>query len=669
MNLRENSNTQSGHVNHEMLHYNPSKEAIIVAYSNVVACFKIHESSNSLNQRLELMDRVVLNCDSRIVELAYDSNDRIVVNCGDRIYSVTLSDQCELEVTNHDELLEYMEDTVQVKKVCVNRCQGLSHEVVMVTEDDGKQTISLVDTSTNAIFYTDLPFKCCNRTCEQPKLSCLYMTNNHPRIVYANDRHSMALIDPRIRNGNQCVELFQSGEKNGHLMAFEELVGCCEYTGRERQHIVLSYHQLNLVDERYPKISVLNLSSWLDTSETNRSSILKSFNIDMVDAGNAEKANLIITGNRNMLTLSTLKKSGFEHILTPESLHCPIQGMKLTDSYNHYVSKTGKTCAILEERIRQSALTGVQVVSNQSGAFSIFSSTNNGDIFLQDFIPKEAIEKYDSWSFGYDGSKTLDQQYCDHLEGIINDIAVEKGTEAEPEASSSSEKKSGRLKKAQTNRLRRKGSKPQGRDLESDETLSCSGCEVPSFGNEIPNRIESPPRSRMATRQAALSQQGCNEMKRMTLQKVDQKKSSSSSFVQKFETLFGPSSDLKNRIKHSAISEVDQSHLQQTLSSQSPLPEKEHSNPDGIDSEIPGIGEMVPGCSETQFNPGFAPLPTWNQMSYKLIQGWNDESIQKRIPVEVIESLEREKEEFMAEEQEQSSRYKPRSNIKWNEMF
>ena len=134
--------------------------------------------------------------------------------------------------------------------------------------------------------------------------------------------------------------------------------------------MVLSDHQINLVDERFPKIPVINLSPCLDTDETNRLTTLKSFNVSLTSGGDHEALHSVAAGNKDTVTMSTLRAPPFGHILTPESLHSPVQAFNLTDCFHHYFTSTGDASYLLESRIMKSTLTGLQIIPYQSGSWN-----------------------------------------------------------------------------------------------------------------------------------------------------------------------------------------------------------------------------------------------------------------------------------------------------------
>lgn len=128
----------------------------------------------------------------------------------------------------------------------------------------------------------------------------------------------------------------------------KSILASCAYTSHERQHLLPSDHQINLVGVRFPKISVINLFHCLDTDETDRRTTLKSFNVNLTSGDHG----------------------------TLNSLHSSVQAFNLTDCFHHCLTSSGDASYLLESKVMKSTLTELQIIPSQNGSFGNFERSN-----------------------------------------------------------------------------------------------------------------------------------------------------------------------------------------------------------------------------------------------------------------------------------------------------
>lgn len=260
-----------------------------------------------------------------------------------------------------------------------NPFAGLEHEVSAIVRsghavESGKSDYMMI-------------FDCrsqCWRTTGKTGLTsgtrCMYSSNDHPRQVLVADDHSFQLCDHRVSESAASLLIFSS-HKNAHLFPFEEIMSGTSFT-RSHQHLVLSDMHVDLVDERFPGDSLLQVSHCADSRPGNRVSRIRCQEVlsgDRMQPGQAADA-LVLVSSDHLVCLLCL--SPVRGVVQPQLSDSVVHTFHLND-FPDLLSSSG--CDSWQSRMSRSrdlCVEGLDLIPSPAG-FSLVAVTRNGDLFLQ----------------------------------------------------------------------------------------------------------------------------------------------------------------------------------------------------------------------------------------------------------------------------------------------
>lgn len=261
-------------------------------------------------------------------------------------------------------------------------------------------------TSTSA---SDKRNNCKNRT--EVKDNCLYICKGHPRLAVLGSEDSVVLYDCRRAETFNPRVLIHVGVANANTLDYEKAVSVTGIENVPHQHIVLTTFHLLLIDQRMPGRCVLQWRHSLDNTLNNRLNLVTSHALK-------DQRNIISACNGDTVCLTSLKYNheASEAFNFPQvhSIHSPWHAFCLK-SYNismesqiasqsKAVVLSSSTCStsartsppsrahLCEDICSDDRIVGLVSITSPSYGFTIVTSTQFGDIFMQDFVLNEQTE-------------------------------------------------------------------------------------------------------------------------------------------------------------------------------------------------------------------------------------------------------------------------------------
>lgn len=208
---------------------------------------------------------------------------------------------------------------------------------------------------------------------------CMYSSNDHPRQVLVADDHSFKLCDHRVSESAASLLIFSS-RKNAHLFPFEEIMSGTSFT-RAHQHLVLSDMHVDLVDERFPGDSLLQVAHCADSRPGNRVSRIRCQEVSSGDRMPDQAPDaLVLVSNDHLVCLLCLSPT--RGVVQPQLCDSLVHAFHLNDFPDSLSSSGCDSWQSRMSRSRDLSIDGLDLIPSPAG-FSLVAVTRNGDLFLQ----------------------------------------------------------------------------------------------------------------------------------------------------------------------------------------------------------------------------------------------------------------------------------------------
>lgn len=166
----------------------------------------------------------------------------------------------------------------------------------------------------------------------------------------------------------------------------EDIKGAIAFTGNARQHLLLTDHNVCLLDDRFANTVV---SQWSHATCITCNVLPAMFKSTRIGGNESDNSHLITIAADKSITLMTLNEPSNCELIQPRSLHLPLMASFVSDSYDLYVASEADACGLVEDRCVKSTIRGLAPVVTDFG-FSLFVLSNFNDIFVQDFFETTA---------------------------------------------------------------------------------------------------------------------------------------------------------------------------------------------------------------------------------------------------------------------------------------
>ena len=360
--------------------------------------------------------------DSDLVDIQnHRSGDQILLNCGKSACIGSISND-EFQISSRIPLPAFPK-SANLALLSTNPFAGLEHEITAIVRSDHSAESGRAD-------YLMI-FDCKSQSWRTTGIigvtsetRCMYSSNDHPRQVLVADDHSFKLCDHRVSERTASLLIFSS-HKNAHLFPFEEIMSGTNFS-TAHQHLVLSDMHVDLVDERFPGDSLLQVTHCVDRRSGTRLSRIRSQEITFGDR--MQDQVLVAVSNDYCICLLCMSRTRGVTV-QPQLLDSAVHTFHLND-FPDALSCSG--CDSWQSRMprqRDLRVEGLDLIPSAAG-FSVAAVTRNGDLFLQDFEQGNESEGRRGTSFSMQSDASLDLRTTKYLNYSIFNLSARKGSQS-----------------------------------------------------------------------------------------------------------------------------------------------------------------------------------------------------------------------------------------------
>lgn len=375
--------------------------------------------------------------DANLIDIQkHRSNDQILLNSGKSacVASITSDEEeSKLKIVSRIPAPAFPKCT-SFAFLSSNPFPGLEHEVTAVVRSNqsggGTDYMMIFDCKSHK-------WRTCGRADVSSPTRCMYTSNDHPRQVLVADDHSFKLCDHRVSENTASLLIFSS-HKNAHLFPFEEIMSGTNFSSAH-QHVLLSDMHVDLVDERFPGDSLLQLSHCVDhhRSGTGRLSRIRSQEVSFGE----RMRNQVLVAISNDHCISVMFLCPTRGLtVQPQLSGSPVHAFHLND-FPDTLSLSG--CDSWQSRMLQQSdmyIEGIDVIPSAVG-FSLVAVTRNGDLLLQDFEEQaDECTNRNGTSFSMKSDAFLDLTTTEYLNYSIFDVSTRKRSQSVRKGSANSSK-------------------------------------------------------------------------------------------------------------------------------------------------------------------------------------------------------------------------------------